>query len=42
MCIQSPHDNDSLQHPPDKGGKGGYIPYNHELTKKARENRKTP
>ena len=25
-----------------RGGKGGYIPYNHELTKKARENRKNP
>ena len=28
--------------PPDKGGKGGYIPYNKALTQKARENRKNP
>lgn len=28
--------------PPDKGGKGGYIPYDTSLTAKARENRKTP
>ena len=24
-------------YPPDKGGKGGYIPYNKTLTQKARE-----
>jgi very-short-patch-repair endonuclease len=29
-------------YPPDKGGKGGYIPYNPDLTEKARENRKNP
>lgn len=29
-------------YPPDKGGKGGYIPYNKALTQKARENRKNP
>ena len=28
--------------PPDKGGKGGYLPYNAALTEKARENRKNP
>ena len=28
--------------PPDKGGKGGYIPYNKALTQKARKNRKNP
>ncbi|MBI5057271.1 MAG: DUF559 domain-containing protein [Nitrospirae bacterium] len=28
--------------PPDKGGKGGFIPYNSELTQKAQENRKNP
>ena len=32
----------STQFPPDKGGKGGYLPYNKTLTKKARENRKNP
>ena len=31
-----------LSYPPDKGGKGGYIPYNKTLTQKARENRKNP
>ena len=31
-----------ITHPPDKGGKGGYIPYDKSLTPKARENRKTP
>ncbi len=31
-----------VQYPPDKGGKGGYLPYNPELTEKARENRKNP
>ena len=30
------------QFPPDKGGKGGYIPYNNTLTEKARQNRKNP
>ena len=30
------------QFPPDKGGKGGYIPYNKTLTEKARKNRKNP
>ena len=30
------------QFPPDKGGKGGYIPYNKTLTQKARENHKNP
>lgn len=30
------------QFPPDKGGKGGYIPYNRILTEKARKNRKNP
>ena len=28
--------------PPDKGGKGGYIPYNKSLTEKARQSRKNP
>ena len=28
--------------PPDKGGKGGYVPYNKSLTEKARQNRKNP
>jgi very-short-patch-repair endonuclease len=28
--------------PPDKGGKGGYVPYNKSLTDKARQNRKNP
>ena len=32
----------SHSYPPDKGGKGGYIPYNKTLTQKARENRKNP
>ncbi|MBI3359429.1 MAG: endonuclease domain-containing protein [Nitrospirae bacterium] len=32
----------SISVPPDKGGKGGYIPYNQTLTKKAQENRKNP
>ena len=32
----------SHSYPPDKGGKGGYIPYNKALTQKARENRKNP
>ena len=31
-----------ITHPPDKGGKGGYIPYDNSLTPKARENRKNP
>ena len=31
-----------ISYPPDKGGKGGYIPYNKALTEKARENRKKP
>ena len=31
-----------VQYPPDKGDKGGYIPYNQKLTEKARENRKNP
>ncbi len=31
-----------VTHPPDKGGKGGYIPYDNSLTPKARENRKNP
>ena len=31
-----------IQYPPDKGGKGGYIPYNPTLVEKARENRKNP
>ena len=31
-----------ISYPPDKGGKGGYLPYNTALTAKARENRKTP
>ena len=30
------------QFSPDKGGKGGYIPYNKNLTQKARDNRKNP
>ena len=30
------------QFPPDKGGKGGYIPYNKNLTQKTRKNRKNP
>ena len=29
-------------YPPDKGGKGGYIPYDSSLKEKARENRKNP
>lgn len=29
-------------HPPDKGGQGGFIPYDKALTDKARENRKNP
>ena len=28
--------------PPDKGGQGGYVPYNKTLTDKARQNRKNP
>ena len=28
--------------PPDKGGQGGYVPYDKALTDKARENRKNP
>ena len=28
--------------PPDKGGKGGYVPYNKALIDKARQNRKNP
>ena len=32
----------SHSYPPDKGGKGGYIPYDKTLTQKARENRKNP
>ena len=32
----------SHSYPPDKGGKGGYIPYNKTLAQKARENRKNP
>ena len=31
-----------IHYPPDKGGKGGYIPYNKALTEKARQNRKNP
>lgn len=31
-----------VKYPPDKGGLGGYIPYNPALTEKARENRKNP
>ena len=31
-----------ISYPLDKGGKGGYIPYNKALTEKARENRKNP
>ena len=31
-----------LPHPPDKGGKGDYLPYNLQLTAMARENRKNP
>ncbi len=30
------------QSPSDKGGKGGYIPYNKTLTEKAQKNRKNP
>ena len=37
----SPRSNHQ-QSPPDKGGKGGYIPYDKTLTEKARENRKNP
>ena len=29
-------------YPPDKGGKGGFIPYDTSLTEKARKNRKNP
>ena len=39
---QFPHDKSDRQFPPDKGGKGGYIPYNKNLTEKARQNRKNP
>lgn len=28
------------EYPPDKGGKGGFVPYNKALTDKARQNRK--
>ena len=31
-----------IYYPPDKGGKGGYIPYDSSLKEKARENRKNP
>ena len=31
-----------ISYPPDKGGKGGSLPYNPTLTEKARENRKNP
>ncbi len=31
-----------ISYPPDKGGKGGYVPYNKSLTEKARENRDNP
>lgn len=31
-----------IEYPPDKGGKGGYIPYNPSLKEKASENRKNP
>jgi len=31
-----------ILYPPDKGGKGGYIPYDATLTEKARENRSNP
>ena len=31
-----------ISYPPDKGGEGGYLPYNTALTEKARENRKNP
>ena len=31
-----------ISYPPDKGGKGGYVPYNKALTEKARENRNNP
>ena len=31
-----------ISYPPDKGGKGGALPYNPTLTEKARENRKNP
>ncbi len=31
-----------VQYPPDKGGKGGYIPYNPTLKEKAKNNRKKP
>ncbi len=37
MTLRGLHD-----YPPDKGGKGGYIPYNKSLTEKARQNRKNP
>ena len=31
-----------ISYPPDKGGEGGYLPYNTALTAKARENHKNP
>ncbi len=40
--MKYPPNETNQQHPPDKGGKGGYIPYNQSLTEKARENRKNP
>ncbi len=41
--IKYPHDKEAhMQFPPDKGGKGGYIPYDPSLKEKASENRKNP
>ena len=40
--ISSALDEQDRHFPPDKGGQGGYIPYNSALTQKARENRKNP
>ena len=36
------YQSDRKANRPDKGRKGGYIPYNNTLTQKARENRKNP
>ena len=35
-------DQGRKEFPPDKGGKGGFVPYNKALTDKARQNRRNP
>ena len=35
-------DEGRKEFPPDKGGKGGYVPYNKSLIEKARQNRNNP